>query len=76
LLIGIFQEQERQPAEVVAMQMADQYQIDRRRIDPLAFQRRQCRGPTVEQHGGAGAIDEITGLMAPGGRKGVAGAQE
>jgi len=42
--------QERQPAEMVTVQMAHRHRAHRVRVQPLGLQRHQAGGPAVHQH--------------------------
>jgi len=61
---------------MVAVQVTDEDLIDHRRIEVVAFHRRERARPTIEEAGGVGRLHEIAGLVIPTGGEGVARAEE
>ena len=62
--VQIFEKQERQPAEMVAVQMADRHEVDLLRGDLQRLQCEQRRGPAVEQKPGVRGLHQIPALAS------------
>ena len=74
-LVAILHEQERQAAEVVAVEMAEQHRIQHAHVPPGLLGRLQDAGPAVEQECRAGRFGDV-GAVEPAARpERVAGAE-
>ncbi len=70
------QDQERQPAEVIAVQVAQQHRVDGVGRDPVAAHADERGGAAVDEKAGAAAFDQHAGLQAPAAAEGVAAAEK
>src|SRR5687768_16687027 len=68
------EQEERQSAKMVAVEMRDQYQVDAVADDTEPLQRQQRRGAAIDQEIDAGAGDMETGVGAATGAERVAAA--
>ena len=67
------EQEERQPAEMIAVQMREDDRVDAVGIDALPFQRRHGRGAAVDQQRALGGLQEEAGIEPATRAEGVAG---
>src|SRR5216683_4746042 len=72
----VFQDEKRQPAEVIAVQVADEQQIETVCWDATAFERRDQAGTGFHQDAAAGRVDQVAGLSTAKAPERIAGAQQ
>ena len=75
MLIEITDEEERETAKVIAMEMAEKNDIQPSWIKACPFHRQQRRRPTVHQKEPVGGFDEIATLVAPAVAEGISTAE-
>ena len=68
------EQQERQAAEMIAVQMRQHDAVDPVRIEPARLQRRQSRGAAIDQQRALGRFQPEAGVEAAARAEGVAGA--
>src|SRR5262249_49160681 len=71
VLVAILQEEKRQAAEVIAVEMGEKREVDRRRVLPGSREGLQYARTTVEQEGAAGRLDQVRAVRAASGSIGV-----
>ncbi len=65
------EQQERQPAEMIAVQMRQDDAVDPQRIDALRLQRHQCGSAAIDQQGAARALQQEAGVEPAAGAEGI-----
>jgi hypothetical protein len=70
------QDQEGQPAEVIAVQVAEHDRVDLAGVEVLGFHRGQAGGPAVNQHGVVPGLQADAGLEPAPVAEGISAADE
>src|SRR5262245_37856579 len=69
-------DEKNQPAEMIAVQVAEHHAVERIRIDALRFECGQRGGAAIEQHVAASGLDTEAGVGAAAGAERVARADD